>query len=290
MSVVFLFHLICGTSNALVEIGERRDASNPSDNSSDDLSISLPPLTRLHDESPRPLHCLRSWAIYDSSTSAAIEVSSTTVLRSWLGFTEITLGTASVFTSINGVPVASGSFTPTATAFTKISKTETSVGREIITIGPWPERTPKCRSRCYAQRSKNCDEYLSDRGLLQTGTSSINSTAWFDSLACPLPGSTCMTLPQPSASCVLGGNGVQIFYFNPRWNENDVTYSYAPDITFTSPYVYVSFDYLTAVSHEPGSGKVCSSCSYGRCTSTEIFTGASTYVVGTTETGPLVSM
>ena len=72
--------------------------------------------------------------------------------------------------------------------------------------------------------------------------------------------------------CSVYGSNVQLFYFPPKTtgasppSENSnlpaMVQSYAPGITFTSPSIYLSFDYLKAYSTTASLGTICRHCEF----------------------------
>lgn len=252
----------------LAEHRRSNNVSRPVINGSDSISFRW---QNFNASNARPLHCIRSWAIYEASTAAAIEVQTeynTTLIRDTL-----TLGNASVYTERDGFPVASGDYTSTALIVDTLYRTKTSPWMNTLTKGPWPQSTPRCKSLCYSDRSRTCDSYLSDAGFLRSGNSRAPPTVWYDSVACPLPYTTC-TLDQAAPSgCSVDATNAVLYYFGaPEHSSSgcdlstDVWYSHLPGVTFTSPSIYISFGQLTATSKPWTDIFSCSMCNYGSCT------------------------
>lgn len=293
--------LFTGISSAFVGKQEHQDAADSPiapRRAFDNTTFSG---SRAHNEGPRPLHCIRSWLIYDSSTSAAVGSRAITMLQSSLETDAIpAMGTANVYTTIEGFPVARGTFTPQGSGFSITWKTATSTSWETITTGVWPISTPQCSRRNSSQRSEICEAYASEHGPRRSRKGLKWPPVWFDSVACPPATTSCTTPtgPSPSPGCTVEAVGAQLFYFpdlgiqtghDGRYESVDVIHSFAPDVTFTSPTVYLSIEYLTAVSWECALDTICTYCSYGECTSTQSGNACSGRLIGTTESGPIIS-
>lgn len=273
-------------------------AKEPDSARADSNNISVP-LKDVHEDRPSPLHCIRSWLIYDSSAAAAVDIRTVEALRTRLDTITLTLGTADVFTSIDGISVASGSFTPTKTQTAEILRTKPIFSRETITTGLLPKRRPSCSHVNYSQRSVICDAYLSSRGLRRNEYNVTAPYKWFDSLACPLPQTTCSYYSESSSRCLLGAHQAHLYYFPPgiRATGTDAdktpfgaSHSYAPGVTFTYPSAYLSFDYITAAVELEHPRTVCPYCNYGSCGTTRIELQGTRSAIGTTQSGPVIGM
>lgn len=126
------------------------------------------------------LACLRSWSAYESSSQAAY---TSLISPCWLETSTIPLGTADIFRTTDGIPVAKGRFRKTRLTSTNYW---TSGYREPTDGFSLPISTPSC-----GYNNKVCDNYLSDLGFRRNGTAVITPTASFDSVACPIPSTSC---------------------------------------------------------------------------------------------------
>lgn len=106
--------------------------------------------------------CATSWAAYSSQLSsfALNTTSSTTSYSAWS--TSLVSGTGDVYTTSDGIPVASGNFTPTRTVATVYNITSSQTFTYTTTDAP--TNTPKC-----SFSPKDCSRlyvsYLSSLGL-----------------------------------------------------------------------------------------------------------------------------
>lgn len=134
--------------------------------------------------------------------------------------------------------------------------------------------------------------------MRQDGTAVISPFRWFESLACPLPYTTCSTESGASPEYHLGADEAHLFYFPESVGANKdsidssalVIHSYAPGITFTSPSVYVSFDSITAVSERKLPGSACSFCDYRSCVTTRVVAESTVEDIGTIAVASTIGM
>jgi len=87
---------------------------------------------------------------------------------------------------------------------------------------------------------------------------------------------------------------VQLFYFpsktaNASITAGPVVQSYAPGVTFTSPSIYLSFDYLSAMSEIGAKESVCSRCGANGCVTYGVGGGDAREYRGTSIAGALLS-
>ncbi|KAL9080632.1 MAG: hypothetical protein Q9157_000608, partial [Trypethelium eluteriae] len=173
-------------------------------------------------------------------------------------------GTGAVYTTVDGIPRASGIFTPTATSVFTTAAT-------LSQVFPGSESRPMNVS---APPSPTCTLWLSDCRALYTSYFSslrINPNATIVSSITPVPtnsppcdaafdvqpnepGTTFSNPIEPPGSCTLYGQNVQLCFFPPATQQSNstdtkmVVQAFAPGVTFTSPSVYLSFDALSAIS------------------------------------------
>lgn len=264
--ITIFFLLLHSSASAITTSLSSASLESKSDSALGGADPSPPRALQKRDRDSNVLHCIKRWSEYDSSTSAVVEICTTSVEQSWVDTTALTLGTAEVYTTTDGIPVASGNFTATKIITTTFWRTSTSLSWYPETTGKLPKATPRCRSRSYAERSEFCDSYLSGLGF-RRDTTTITPSVSFDSSACPLPVRSCSTYTESYPGCFLGGGNAKLFYF-PSFADSPgmvVYHSYADGITFTAPSIYLSFDYLAATSMGPFMGSGCSMCNYGAC-------------------------
>lgn len=254
------------------------------------------PIPWFHAYRDKPLHCIRSWAIYDSSAVTAVESRTETILESSQDLDTVTLGYADIYTEIDGFDVASGSFIPTAVITTPFEKTETITTVLQVTTGAWPNVTPRCSSVQFSDRSRICDSYLSSAGFRRDGSTFATPSAWFDSVACPLPYTTCSTGTTSTGDCFLQATDAVLYHFPdlhltadnlPCGVSVEALYSFAPGLTLTSPEVVMSIGQLTTLSQPTPTNSPCSICNYGSC---EPIIGSEINPVTPSQTGPSMMM
>lgn len=92
--------------------------------------------------------------------------------------------------------------------------------------------------------------------------------------------------------CKLYGNSVELFYFPSRTDQptTPVTYEYKPGTTFTSPSIYLSFDYISATRYIPLSVASYSiSCGYSGCVTAGVGGGDEISSEGSVISGQILS-
>jgi hypothetical protein len=203
--------------------------------------------------------------------------------------------------------VATGNFTPTKVLTTTVTFTEHTVLTEYTTLPP--SATPS-QPACGSVGPANCSllyvSYLQSLGLpLNASVPSITPVPT-NSPRCPVyyyspvVGTSWGPDDDPAnANCLITGQNVRLFYFpsatavvgNNTVNGSrgeTVVYSFAPNITFTSPSVYLSFDYLTAGGTFFGGDEMMSSCGTDGCFGSGLG-GAMGETAGSSVTGAIVS-
>ncbi|KAK4955553.1 hypothetical protein LTR10_006492 [Elasticomyces elasticus] len=214
--------------------------------------------------------CAESWDSWSSSIDTLKDTYIPSLLTTYFALTtDITHGTANVYTSKDGIPIASGNFTPTKVVHTVLNVTscsETFHLNHAATISP-----PSCSSISPFHCSLLYDAYLDDLGLSGDPTIPIITPAPANSPRCPAnhhkqSWSAC-NYQTPLITCSLEGSNVQLFYFPPQTSNGSapiinatVVQSYAPGITFTSPSLYMSLDYLSGTMEALPEPTHCTSC------------------------------
>lgn len=253
-------------------------------------NLSFPNIILTNPSTLQQFECMKQWFHFDSMTRTDIEwVTTSTDYSSSLAIVQ-TYGIGDVYTTTDGIPVARGSFTPTRT----VTSTAWRIEHQTFSVPSpgtkWLQSAPSCTSPPYWQQQSLCATYLSSLGVVQNGTA-VNpvpatvTPVSFDSILCPLPytdNTTCETRTYSYSSCYLEGRSVELYYFPPQTAiatepkpgiTTSVIYSFAPNITFTSPSIYLSFDYLTAFSYPPQEAGKCTRCSSGFCMSWDLDLG-----------------
>lgn len=246
--------------------------------------------------------CASSWSSWSSlHTIYAFPLWSETTYNTSQR-TSWALGTADVYTTSNGIPVASGSFTPTEVVEATITYV-TSTGSWSTAL-PTPLPTPRCSELSPAQCSLLYVSYLASLGLASNATVPSITPAPSNSPACPTfyyqPWSTCGSSSIPFSACELSGSNVRLFYFPPQTTNDTGPYanttapptvvqSYAPGITFTSPSVYLSFNSLQAFSILQPWTSSCLACGTTGCSQSWSYGQSSYSPIGTPITGALLS-
>ena len=254
--------------------------------------------------------CAESWAKYESVTTRISTVVVVTSLHTTISISTVDLkyGTAKVYNTVSGIAVARGTFTPTKTVRMALDVTEISASStsHIRYASPTTSK-PSCSSIAPSECSLLYDAYV--KSYNTPGDTAVPDITPIpsNSPACPAyyyrPWTSCTSWRDPgseSGACTVQGNNVQIFYWPPKNVSNlqinaTVTQSYAPGVTFTSPSIYMSFDYLAAIVLLPGSAMACTACgkfpdgSGWGCASTTTDDGDGLMTAGTSTTGVLLS-
>ncbi|CAK3817613.1 Hypothetical predicted protein [Lecanosticta acicola] len=194
--------------------------------------------------------CATSWASYSAQLSSHISNVTTTLTQYEAVSTTLVYGTGDVYTTKAGIPIASGSFTPT---------------RSLPTV--------------YNLTLEPCPEYYYQ------------------------PSTTCNVISQHNApdDCHIYGNSVRLFYFptqtfnasiaSPAPTAPPLVYSFAPGTTFTSPSVYLSFDYLSGQRLIQSNGNsYCTTCNQQGCQQMAVDGGLGIKKEGTTIPGQLITL
>lgn len=230
-----------------------------------------------NDSSWQDFECLREWLLYDSATSVSLQIFSSNATSSRFSTYYRTYGTGQVYRTTDGIPVASGNFTPTKVITTVLPRVYTTVDYETITAAAvWPTSSPLCSSLDSFQRNCLCDIYYHSMGLIRNGTTVTDETISFDSTMCPFRYSSCSTESLTSGPdplpCYLEGGTVQLFYFPPQTQQHSTEEPItepevvtSDNVTFTSPTIYLSFDYLTAFTLHSVPQVTCTSCRWQSC-------------------------
>ncbi|KXL41603.1 MAG: hypothetical protein FE78DRAFT_519069 [Acidomyces sp. 'richmondensis'] len=282
-------------------------SKNTSSTGSNTSSTTITSLFNANSSIPRSylLQCAASWATYDSLTSSDIIGAYTTFTTSSRSNVSLTYGTGEVYTNTLGIPVARGSFTPTKVVQTVVTIESSTSTYELITkvpLGP----TPSCASLSPSDCSRLYVSYLSSLGLSEGATVPAITPAPTNSPQCPKyfyePYSNCSYWQDPVNTCWISGENVQLFYFPPKTenfgsqgrNGTSLSYavvqSYAPGITFTSPSIYLSFDYLSAMSTLGAEESACSSCGWNGCMAMAVGGGDAYQTMGTSISGALLTL
>jgi hypothetical protein len=247
------------------------------------------------------LTCAASWSSYNAS-----QPSTTSNFGSYTIYPTTTIvnttaiyGTGDVYTYSEGIPVARGTFTPTSTGNTVVFVT-TNTSSYVTIPQTQTVTTPTCDfsasdcSRLYAS-------YVSSLGLAPNATIPEITPVPTNSPQCPYyyykPFTTCYasTTTGVTADCKLYGNSVELFYFPSQTDgapepTAPPTYVYAPGTTFTSPSIYLSFDYLSGLRNIPGTVvNFCKTCDQGGCREMAAGAADSTSIEGTTVAGRILS-
>jgi hypothetical protein len=246
------------------------------------------------------LTCAASWSSYNATlpTITTDFGSYTTYPRTTLINTTEVYGTGDVYTTREGIPVASGDFTPTLTINTVVTVV-TTTSSYVTKSHPPATNTPSCKFSP-ADCSKLYVSYISSLGLPPNASIPEITPAPANSPPCPgyyyKPFSTCYQSTQSATEdCKLYGNSVELFYFPSRTDgapepTAPPTYSYAPGVTFTSPSIYLSFDYLSGLRNIPNTVQpVCVTCNQKGCNTNALGGGDATAYEGTTITGRILS-
>ncbi|KAK5732260.1 hypothetical protein LTR17_010706 [Elasticomyces elasticus] len=252
--------------------------------------------------------CAESWSSYESIQDADVTFITTTYTTVSNQTTNVTYGTGDVYTTLGGIPVVSGNFTPTKVVRTVIDITTTSSTWNVVTKNdPRTTKTPACSSISPSQCSLLYDSYLHNLGLPSNASVPSITPAPTNSPACPAyyykAWSSCTHYRDSGTdlgTCYVEGANVQLFFFPPRTANGTaapnatVVQSYAPGITFTSPSIYMSFDYLSASSGVAAMEWACSQCGslsngWG-CEASAVGGGNGKQIKGTSTAGALLSL
>ncbi|SMR41491.1 unnamed protein product [Zymoseptoria tritici ST99CH_1E4] len=248
------------------------------------------------------LTCASSWSSYSATlpTRTTNFGQYTTFATTGLINTTLVYGTGDVYTTIDNIPVARGVFTPTLTTHTVVTVV-TKTSSYVTNSQPQITNTPSC-SFSPADCSKLYVSYISSLGLPSNASVPKITPAPANSPPCPeyyyKPFSTCSasTLTGITADCKLYGNSVELFYFPSRTDDGPEptappTYSYAPGVTFTSPSIYLSFDYLSGLRFIPNTvNPYCTTCDERGCRTAGVGGGDQTASEGTTIAGRILTM
>ncbi|KAK5687742.1 hypothetical protein LTS10_001882 [Elasticomyces elasticus] len=252
--------------------------------------------------------CAESWSIYESIQSADVTCITTTYTTVSGQTADVTYGTGDVYTTLGDIPVVSGNFTPTKVVRTVIDITTTSSTWNVVTKNdPRTTETPACSSISPSECSLLYDSYLHSLGLPSNASVPSITPAPTNSPACPAyyykAWSSCTHYRDSGTdlgTCYVEGANVQLFFFPPRTANGTaapnatVVQSYAPGITFTSPSIYMSFDYLSASSGVAAMEWACSQCGslsngWG-CEASAVGGGNGKQIKGTSTAGALLSL
>lgn len=245
--------------------------------------------------------CAASWSSYSVLASTNVGFSSVVYTTATLINTTIVYGTGDVYTSYGRIPVVSGDFTPTRTANRLLNVSTTTFSQRTITSNPaLITETPACSfspkscSRLYAS-------YISSLGLPNNASVPKITPAPQNSPQCPdyyykpYSFSSLSTRSDVSEDCKLYGNSVELFYFPSRTDgepapTTPVTYVYKEGTTFTSPSIYLSFDFISATRHIPISvDSYTISCGLKGCLTQGVGGGESLENEGTMISGRILS-
>ncbi|GAB1743940.1 hypothetical protein NU219Hw_g984t1 [Hortaea werneckii] len=251
--------------------------------------------------------CAASWSSYNAFTSSDVTYLDTTSTSIQHTHTRLTQGTGAVYTTRDGIPVASGSFRPTKVVKSQIVITSSTTENVPSTQHPASfNATPSCPSIKPKKCSSLYSAYLDSLGLPSNASIPAITPAPSNSPPCPQyyfrPSSSCSYYRDDvDSSCYISGQSVQVFYFPPKTaNGSDVPASitsavvqeYAPGITFTSPSIYLSFDYLSGERLLPASHSICVTCGpeYEGCESYAVGGGNAREYQGTSIAGALLTL
>ncbi|KAI7368704.1 hypothetical protein KC354_g2486 [Hortaea werneckii] len=251
--------------------------------------------------------CAASWSSYNAFTSTDVTYPLTTSTSIQHPHTHLTQGTGAVYTTRDGIPVASGSFQPTKVIKSQITITSSTTEYAPSTQHPASfNATPSCPSIKPKKCSSLYSAYLSSLGLPSNASIPAITPAPTNSPPCPQyyfrPSSSCSYYQDNvDSSCYISGQSVQVFYFPPNTaNGSDVPTSitsavvqeYAPGITFTSPSIYLSFDYLSGQRLLPASQSTCVTCGpeYEGCETYGVGGGNALEYQGTSIAGTLLTL
>ncbi|KAK3615509.1 hypothetical protein LTR56_026551 [Elasticomyces elasticus] len=252
--------------------------------------------------------CAESWSSYESIQDADVTFITTTYTTVSGQTANVTYGTGDVYTTLGGIPVVSGNFTPPKVVRTVINITTTSSTWNVLTKNdPRTTETPACSSISPSECSLLYDSYLHSLGLPSNASVPSITPAPTNSPACPAyyykPWSSCTHYRDSGTdlgTCYVEGANVQLFFFPPQTANGTaapnatVVQSYAPGITFTSPSIYMSFDYLSASSGVAAMEWACSQCGslsngWG-CEASAVGGGNGKQIKGTSTAGALLSL
>ena len=203
--------------------------------------------------------CAASWASYNLLLIEPYATSSQSTYIATI-VTAITHGSGHVYTTVDNIPVASGKFSPTKVLNTTVYSTTSTEIDSLTTVTP-NVSTPSCSRLGPSDCSLLYNSYVQSLGLAPNASVPSITPAPTNSPACPeyyyKPWSSCSYWYDNVQGCLISGANVQLFYFPSKTTNgtqshnitaSPVVQSYAPGITFTSPSIYLSFDYLSAIS------------------------------------------
>jgi len=250
--------------------------------------------------------CAASWSSYQAFTSTDITRVPIVVTSFNTTTTELTYGANDVYTTRSGVPVASGSFTPTKVVQTVLNITSSTTTHLRTTQNPARfSASPTCSSVSPSDCSLLYVSYLQSLGLSSNASVPSITPAPSNSPHCPKYHYKTTTgcnywndYGGGLGTCYVSGANVQLFYFPSKTanasNGTSITtgpivQSYAPGVTFTSPSIYLSFDYLSAMSEIGAKESACSSCGPNGCVTHAVGGGNAREYRGTSIAGALLS-
>lgn len=243
--------------------------------------------------------CAASWSSYSIEATSNIGFTAVTYRAATLINTTVVYGTGDVYTSYGNIPVASGEFTPTRTvgrlfnvSTTTSSFISTTSNLALVTQTPACSFSPKDCSRLYVS-------YISSLSLPFNASvpkitpSPENSPRCPDYYYKPFTTEYASTV-SVTEDCKLYGNSVELFYFPSRTAGEPeptapITYVYKKGTTFTSPSIYLSFDYLSATRYIPGSiASYSASCGIDGCTTQAVAPADAIDYEGTVISGQII--
>ncbi|KAM3422086.1 hypothetical protein BST61_g2462 [Cercospora zeina] len=256
--------------------------------------------------------CSNSWSSYRSRSSANVVWKYVTTTMYEVLTTSLTYGRGDVYSTEPAykIPVAHGNFTPTSTAQRVLNITSTV---KWATQSTRNQNLTKATPTCDLLKPKECSklyvDYISSLGLPYNASVPKVTPAPTNSPPCPdyfyKPFSTCQKsfVTSYANDCTIMGNSVKLFYFptqstTPTQDPSatitkppEVIYEYAPGTTFTSPSIYLKFDYLSAERVVNADDAIyCTECDQTGCTTSGVDGGQSRKVEGTSIAGQLISL
>ena len=258
--------------------------------------------------------CSSSWSSYSSRRSKNVVVTMITTTFYNALTTNITYGTGDVYSTAPGygIPIASNNFTATSTGKRVFNITSTQTMNIDTTLNTTlAKASPTCSLITPGECSKLYVSYIASLGLPKNASVPDITPAPANSPPCPTyyyqPFSSCsksFVTSYPN-DCTIMGNSVKLFYFPSQTTTSTetvnvsatitappkVVYEYAPGTTFTSPSIYLKFDYLSAERLSQGNDAViCSVCDKNGCRETGVDGGQERNVEGTSIEGQLVTL
>lgn len=258
--------------------------------------------------------CSSSWSSYSSRQSKNVVVTKITTTFYNALTTNITYGTGDVYSTAPGygIPIARDNFTATSTGQRVYNITSTQIMNVDKTLNTTlAKATPTCSLITPDECSKLYVSYIASLGLPKNASVPDITPAPANSPPCPTyyykPFSSCSNsfVTSYPNDCTIMGNSVKLFYFPSQTTTSTetvnvsatitappkVVYEYAPGTTFTSPSIYLKFDYLSAERLSQGNDAViCSVCDKNGCRETGVDGGQERNVEGTSIEGQLVTL